>query len=184
MKRLSDNQGQQTHYRNLVNVAYAAEAARLKGELPTKEDWRRELNLDTTGHYSTKEMNQTTDFDAVMMELAIMADDYYWINRLSTANERRLRHIIQWFMHDLEYLTKEQVRWGYIQGICKQAGYSDSLLDCPITDLTKVMQMVDTHVRRLAKDQGIARADLPSSDIRKGHSAAEVATKFNLEIAA
>lgn len=170
--------GQQGKYRVLVDAAYAAEAERLRGELPIKNDWRRKINLDTTGHYSTKEMNSTTDFDKVMLELAIMADDYYWINRLSTADERRLRHVIQWFIYDLEFLEKHPIDWKYIAGICSQAKYASSLMDCPAEHLAKVMQMVDTHVRRLAKKAGIARADLPSAYFRKGCSDQEAIALF------
>lgn len=178
MKKLSDNPRQQGHYRRLVDAAYAAEAERLKGELPIKEDWRRQLNLDTTGFYSTKQMNQTTDFDKVMLELAIMADDYYWINRLSTSDERRLRHVIQWFIYDLEFLEQQKIEWAYIQGICHQAGYVDSLLDCPAEHLAKVMQMVDTHIRRLAGKANVARADLPSAYFRKGYPDEEAIARF------
>ncbi|QBG47850.1 hypothetical protein EGM51_10760 [Verrucomicrobia bacterium S94] len=172
------SRGQQGKYRTLVDAAYMAEAQRLRGEIPRKDEWRRQLNVRTTGKYSTKQMNSTTDFDAVMLELAIIADDYYWINRLSTAAERRLRHIIEWFIYDLEYLTKQTITWKYIQGICKQAGYADSLMDCPAEHLAKVMQMTDTHVRRLANKVDIARSDLPSAYMRKGLSDAEAIARF------
>lgn len=178
MKKLSENRKQQAHYRSLVDIAYMAEAQRLGGKIPRKDDWRRRLNLDTTGHYSTKEMNQTTDFDAVMLELAIMAGDDYWINRLITSAERRLRCVIRWFIYDLEYLTKQPIKWSYIKGICKQAGYSDSLLDCPAEHLAKVMQMVDTHVRRLASKAEIARRNLPSAYLRNGRTEAEAIALF------
>lgn len=178
MKTLSQNRKQQGHYRMLVDAAYMAEAQRLQGEIPRKDEWRRKINLDTTGYYSTKEMNQTTDFDKVMLELAIMAGDDYWMNRLITSAERRLRHVIRWFIYDLEYLKKEQVKWSYIKAICKQAGYSDNLLDCPAEHLANVMQMVDSYVRKLAKEQKIARADLPSGYMRKGYSDAEAIAAF------
>ena len=167
-KSLNDSAGQRGKYHKLAFAAYTAEAERLQGNLPPREEWRRQLNMRITGKYSTKQMNQTKDFDAVMMELAILADDDYWINRLSTSDERRLRHVIEWFIYDLEFLMKTSIDWKYIQGICKQAGYSDSLMDCPINHLAKVMQMVDTHVRRLAKEQDIACADLPSGYMRTG----------------
>lgn len=173
MKRLSDSPGQRCRYRQLVDAAYTAEAERLRGDLPPKETWRREINLATTGKYSTMEMNQTTDFDKVMLELAIIAMDEYWLNRLSSSEERRLRHVIQWMIEDLEYLERQPIAWSYIQGICKQANYATSLMDCPAEHLAKVMQMVDTHVRRLAKRQEIARADLPSAYKRKGRTDAE-----------
>ena len=170
MKPLSASPGQRGRYRQLVDAAYAAEAERLRGDLPPKDEWRRKINLDTTGKYSTMEMNQTTDFDKVMLELAIIAMDEYWLNRLSSSEERRYRHVIQWMIEDLEYLEKHPIAWSYIQGICKQANYATSLMDCPAEHLAKVMQMVDTHVRRLAKRADIARADLPSAYKRKSRT--------------
>ena len=91
MKPLSASPGQRGKYRQLVDAAYAAEAERRRGDLPPKDAWRREINLATTGKYSTMQMSQTTDFDAVMLELAIIAMDEYWLNRLATSEERRVR---------------------------------------------------------------------------------------------
>jgi len=177
-KSLSDNAAQRGIYHKLVFAAYTIEAERLKGDLPRRDEWRKQLNVRITGKYSTKEMNQVEDFDLIIMELAIIAEDYYWINRLSTAAERRLRHVIQWFIYDLEYLKKEQITWDYIKGICKQAGIATGLMDCPAEHLAKVMQMVDTHVRRMAADQEIVRADLPSGYMRKGLPDEEAIARF------
>ncbi len=175
---MSLSRGQQGQYRILVDAAYQEEAARQRGELPPKEAWRRQLNLATTGHESTREMNKTADFDAVMLELAIMAMDEFWINRLATAEERRFRHIIEWFIYDLEFLKQEPINWFYIAGICKQAGYAVSLMDCPAEHLAQVLKMVDTHVRRLAKARDIRRVNLPSGYMRKGETDAMAIAKF------
>ena len=177
-KSLNDNPAQRGIYHKLIFSAYTAEAERLKGDIPRREEWRKQLNLRITGKYSTKEMNQVDDFDQIIMELAIMADDYYWINRLSTAVERRLRHVIQWFIYDLEYLKHERITWDYIKAICKQAGYATSLMDCPAEHLSKVMMMVDQQIRRMAKEAGIDRSDLPSAYMRKGYSDEEAIAKF------
>jgi hypothetical protein len=170
---------QQGNYRKLVDAAYAAEAERLRGELPVKEDWRRKLNMDLTeDKYSTKQMNNA-DFDRVMLELAIMAGDDYWIGRCSTNDSRKLRHVIEWFVRDLEVLEKHPIDWSYIVGICDQAKYASGLMDCPDEHLVKIMQMVDTHVRRLARRADIERADLPSAYFRKGCSDDEAIARFH-----
>ena len=132
-------------------------------------NWRHQTNLDATGSYSIKEMNQTDDFDHVMLELAIIAEDTYWIDRLSSTAERRIKWVIEkQFIPDLEFLKKEAVTWDYIKAICEKAGFPTDFNDCPAQLLVRVLQMVDTHIRRMAKKQGIDLIDLPSGYFRRG----------------
>lgn len=164
------SQGQQARYRQLVDTAYDEERTRHAADpdFPGKEDWRRKLNRDTTGKYSTKQMNNA-DFDKVMLELGIIAGDDYWIARASTNDVRQLRWILEkQFIPDLEMLEQKPCDWSYIAGICKQAGFPATMLDCPYPMLQCVLQMVDTHIRRLAKRAGIKLIDLPSGYFRKG----------------
>jgi hypothetical protein len=114
-----------------------------------------------------------------MLELAIIAFDEYWINRLSSAAERRIRWILQnQFIPDLEFLYKEKIDWKYITGICAQAGIPSDMNDCPADLLQKILQMVDTHIRRLAKKADIALIDLPSGYFRRGYKPAAAKAKF------
>ena len=177
-KSINDHDGQRPWYHTLAMKAYTAEAERLNGDIPPRDEWRHMINVRVTGKHSTRQMNQHKDFDAIMLEFAILAGDDKAINRFITGEERRLRHIIQWFIYDLEYLKHERVTWDYIKAICKQAGYATSLMDCPVEHLSKVMMMVDEHVRRMAKDQEIARADLPSGYMRKGYSDEEAIARY------
>ena len=77
-KTLNDSAGQRAKYFQLVSKAWQAQCEQT-GENPSNQaavnQFRREINLDATGYYSIKEMNQTTDFDNVMLELAIIAQD-------------------------------------------------------------------------------------------------------------
>ncbi len=141
--------------------------------------FRREINQDATQCYSIKEMNQTTDFDKVMLELAIIAEDVYWIDRLSSAAERRIKWVIEkQFIPDLEFLKKEPVDYSYIEGIAAQAKYPIDMQDCPANLLVRVLQMVDTHIRRLAKEQSVELIDLPSGYFRRGWKPAKAQAKF------
>lgn len=159
---------QQGPYRQLVEAAYAVEASRLAGDLPGKEDWRRKINVDACGKFSTKQWTNA-DFDKVMLELAIIAGDDYWIGRCSTNDVRQLRWIMEkQFIPDLEMLEQRKIDWAYIQGICKQANFPQSMMECPFPMLQRVLQMVDTHVRRLARRADIEMIDLPSGYFRKG----------------
>lgn len=173
-KKFSQSRWHQGHYRVLVHDAWLAHCKQT-GEAPNckgaEENFRRDINVKTTGKYSTTQMNCSKDFDAVMMELAIIAGNDYWLNKLSLSESRRYRHVIEWFVYDLEYLKKEKITWEYIKGICGQAGFSTTTLkDCPVEHLADLVKMIDTHVRRLAKEQGIARADLPSGYMRRGRT--------------
>jgi len=169
------SQGQQGKYRQLVDAAYAAEAARLRGELPPKDAWRRKLNVDATGKYSTRQMSNS-DFDAVMLELAIMADDTYWIGRLATAAERRIRWVVdKQFIPDLEFLEQRRLDWKYVKSISGRMGLPEKIEDCPAQLLVKVLQAIDTHIRRLAKRNGISLIDLPSGYFRHGVRPVEAA---------
>jgi hypothetical protein len=176
-KKFSQSPWHQGHYRVLVHDAWLAHCQRT-GEAPNcksaAETFRRKINVDTTGKYSTKEMNCSKDFDAVMMELAIIAGNDYWLNKLSLSESRRYRHVIQWFIYDLEYLEQKPISWKYVQSIAKQANFTGtSLKDCPVEHLAEIMKMIDTHVRRLAKKAGITRADLPTAYMRKGKTDVE-----------
>lgn len=172
-KKLSQHRQLQGWYRTLVKEAWKAHCQQT-GEFISEDDFRRDINVKTTGKYSTKEMNCSKDFDAVMMELAIIAGNDYWLNKLSLSESRRYRHVIEWFLYDIEYLEKRELTWDYIRAISKQANLGTTKLkDCPVEHLRSLMQMLDTHIRRLATRQGIARADLPTAYMRKGKTDAE-----------
>jgi hypothetical protein len=179
MKSINDSPGQRARYFQLAHDAYRKESNRLCGDIAPFNSWRRQINLDTVACYSIKEMNQTTDFDKVMLELAILAEDIYWIGRLSSAAERRISWIIkEQFIPDLEFLEKRKIGWDYIKSICTQAGIPSDINDCPAELLIKIMQMVDTHIRRLAKRDRIELIDLPSGYFRRGWKPAAAKAKF------
>ena len=103
-------------------------------------------------------------FDQVMSDLAVQAADMYWINRTAEASERRMRWQITRYLLDLDFLDKRFVHtWDYIRGIYKQ---SDTLPldieDCPAQILWRILQMLDTHIRRLCHDYGIRPMELPT----------------------
>lgn len=181
---LNDSPGQRARYFQLVSNAWKNHCGTdgihvALNNKAAETQFRREINMQATGCYSIKEMNQTTDFDAVMLELAIIANDMYWINRLSSSAERRIKWVIEkQFIPDLEFLLKEPVSYSYIEGIAKQAKYPIDINDCPAELLIRVVPMVDTHIRRIAKKQGIEISDLPSGYFRRGLPSAAAKAKF------
>jgi len=170
---INDSPGQRAKYFQLFSKAWKnhCEAEFLSpNDRAAETQFRREINLQATGCYSIKEMNQTTDFDKVMLELAIIGHDTYWIDRLSASAERRIRWVIEkQFIPDLEFLLKEPISLSYIKGIAQQAGLPTDFMDCPARDQVRILQMVDTHIRRLAKRDGIELIDLPSGYFRRGY---------------
>jgi len=182
-KSINDSPGQRAKYFQLFSKAWIIHCDQTFGrpnDRAAQTQYRREINLDATGCYSIKEMNQTSDFDAVMLELAIRGEDMYWINRLSTAAERRIKWVIEkQFIPDLEFLKKAPVPYSYIAGIASQAKYPIDLNDCPAEMFVRVLKMVDTHIRRLATQQGVELIDLPSGYFRKGLSPANAKAKFH-----
>lgn len=152
-------------YRPLTDRAWIEECKRAEQSPNNKlalEAWYRMQLNECAGVRSTAECDAVKDFDKVMLHFAILAGDEYWINRLSSAAERRMMRQIRLFMGDLAWLEKETVTWDYIRAIYKQAKLPKTLDDCPVFVLWKVLQMLDTHIRRICRDYGIRPMELPS----------------------
>ncbi|NCC52821.1 MAG: hypothetical protein EOM20_16620 [Spartobacteria bacterium] len=85
------------------------------------------------------------------------------MDRLSNSEERRIFRRLRMFMKDLEWLEKEPVTWDYIRGIYKQAGMlPERMRDTPAETLRKVLQMLDTYIRKICREYGIRPRELPS----------------------
>jgi hypothetical protein len=163
---MSFTRAQQGKYRPVVDAAWRRECE-LEGFAPNdrkaRDRWYRRQLLAAADVYSTKQCNAVKDFDKVMLHFAIRAEDEYWMKRLAQADERRVRHHLRRYMRDLEYLEKRSVDWAYVKSIYGQSKLPPGdMKDCPAECLLKVLQMLDTHVRRVAKNEGIRPMDLPS----------------------
>lgn len=107
--------------------------------------------------------NKKLSFDTIMADLAVIANDTYWIKRTAEQGEIRLRYQLRRYLVDLDFLTKTTHTWQYVQGIYKQSGIlPDSIDDCPAEILWKVVAMLDTHIRRICKAFNIRPMDLPT----------------------
>lgn len=101
-------------------------------------------------------------FDNVMAALGVIANDDRLINHFSQAAERRMRWQIRRFMSDLALLSGRAVTWDYVSAIWSQAELLPALDEAPAVTLQKVLQMLDTHIRRMCQEKGIRPKDLPS----------------------
>lgn len=97
--------------------------------------------------------NKIESFDAAMAHLAIIAADRYWIDRTSAAAERRMRYVIIQLLARLDEIEKYPHTWvDYVRAIWKQSRQLPAdINDAPAEILWSVLQMLDTHVRRLRK---------------------------------
>jgi hypothetical protein len=113
--------------------------------------------------YSKRKASRKEGFDKIMAHFAVIAMDIYWIERTAAAGERRLRWQIRRFLGDLDYLTKTTHAWAYVEAIWDQSEQlPHDMGDAPKVLLLKVLQMLDTHIRRLCKDYDIRPCWLPS----------------------
>jgi len=149
--------GQSEHLTALAQDAWAA--ARARGQVPVGEpftNWIVRQLADCGINYRFGFTNRTTEFDDVMAHLAVIAGDRFWINRTSEAAEIRMRYVIQQRMDELSALQQEPVDWNYCRAIYNHMNLPLSIEDAPAQLLWKILQALDTHVRRLRKRSGTA----------------------------
>jgi hypothetical protein len=75
-----------------------------------------------------------------------------------------MRWQIERFLLDLDYLDKRFTHtWDYVRGIYKQSDMLPAdIEDCPAQILWRVLQMLDTHIRRICKDFDVRPMELPT----------------------
>lgn len=118
--------------------------------------------LEENGILHHTSMDHEAAFDSVMGSLAVISNDDRMIAHFSEASERRMRWQIKRFMSDLEWLENRSVGWDYISAIWGQSELLPAIDEAPASTLQKVLQMLDTHIRRLCSRNGIRPKDLPS----------------------
>lgn len=147
-------------FRNLAGKAWRRICMRhAQGSLGF-HDW---LNLELESCGSKQRIADYLDgFDVIMEHFAIIAEDRFWLERTARAKETRLRWVILQRMHRLGELEGRQVDWSYVRGIYAQAHMlPEDMEDATSEALWKLLQMMDTHVRRL-EDRG-GRRDVCSA---------------------
>lgn len=145
---------QQPHYRGILQEAWKAHCQRL-GQNPAWDGafdgWKAEHLVEAIGKPSTKTASQVLDFDLVMLHFAQIAGNDYWIKRASTNAERRMRYVIGQFLRELGRVEGRALDWSYVQGIHKHMGIIPPMDDCPVDLLWKILQALDTQIRRLGR---------------------------------
>jgi hypothetical protein len=147
---------QQAIYRPLVERAWQADCQRSgchPGADGARETWYRRQLVDCLGVYTTKQCNQTTDLDALLGHFAAIAGDDYWVRRASASAERRMLWVIKAQLSGLAAAEGRPADWNYVRAIYAQMNrhhlLPELMSDCPASLLRKVIQAINTHVRRL-----------------------------------
>lgn len=180
---------QYKHYRPLVARAWLAECERSgfsPNDKAAREDWYRAELLSSEIHVtSTKQCNQTSDFDKLMLHFAILVNDDALIERFTRGGERRLEHVMQEALDDLSWLHKSTITWDYVRAIHAQSKRSkatgkkeyfpavpERLEDCPPYVLFKLNQFLEEYIQRICKGYRIRRREVP--ELRRAGRSLEV----------
>ena len=143
-------------------------AAAERQAVPDREAYRKRILREELGVEHMRDVGRTEDFDKLMLRLAQDAEDWHGLAYYSVAGERRLADLVAdcatqvLELFDIEsspdtYPTFPEAL-GYISGILRQSGMSpvrlevnDYWLDLDPADLARLLQILDTHRRRLIK---------------------------------
>ena len=172
---------QRTAFFKLVNDAWT-----VSGTGRDKEAWRKiEMANALPGLTSTKSIRDSADFDTLMLHFAVLAQDADACADYAAAEERRHRHILRAVEADLAFFRGQGFNDAYFEAIYKQAGGATYLTldDIPATHLRLIVQIADSHVRKLRRAAGLEPWQLPSAGAPwriRGHRAALLAEKHAL----
>lgn len=112
---------------------------------------RRSVIFKSCGKTSIKAVNPTSDFDALMGEVAIMTGDAQEMCYWCVASERRMCYMIAQCARQIGDIVQSIKGWEYCLAVFDQAGLPKSVDDIPEDQLTFVFKMLDTHRRRMLK---------------------------------
>ena len=133
--------------------------------------WYEGILEEATGKTTTKDLNGARDFGEVLMAFAQAAGDERLIRDLAEDEEHRHRWVLRMLAVDLSYLRGEVVGWEYVRALYGQSKLPPGEFeDCPADLLKKVIQMLDTQVRRECARAEIRPCELPRrSKANPGH---------------
>lgn len=137
-------------------------AAAERQAVPDREAYRKRILREELGVEHLRDVDRTEGFDRLMLRLAQDAEDWHALAYYSVAGERRLADLVA----DCATQVLELSGGGridpaaYVSGVLRQSGLSpvrvagsDYWLDLAPDDLARLLQILDTHRRRLIKRQ-------------------------------
>lgn len=145
--------------------------------VPDREAYRKRVLREELGVEHLRDVGRTGDFDKLMLRLAQDAEDWHGLAYYSVAGERRLADLVaDCATQVLELSPGLGVHpMAYVSGILNQSGMSpirvaggDYWLDLAPDDLARLLQILDTHRRRLIKRLWIG-PEIPLRYVRGRH---------------
>lgn len=134
--------------------------------VPDREAYRKRLLREELGVEHMSQIGRTTDYDRVMHRLALEAEDWDALAHYGVAGDRRMAELVADCATQVLQLSCADLTVasgiGYVNGILSQARLSpvrvvdadDYWLDLSPDDLRILLQILDTHRRRLLKRLG------------------------------
>lgn len=135
--------------------------------VPDREAYRKRVLREELGVEHLRDVDRTEDFDRLMLRLAQDAEDWRGLAYYSVAGERRLADLVADCATQVLELSVAALGLsasahldplGYVSGVLRQSAMSpirvvgeDYWLDLAPADLARLLQILDTHRRRLIK---------------------------------
>lgn len=126
-----------------------------------RENYRKKTMLAAAGKVSLKDLDRTSDFDAVLARFFADAGDYQRAAEASVQDAKRLGFLIKVCCCQLMQLKggDQQLAWRYLDGILDRSQISHGRnldndgywLDLSFREAHSVFSMLDTHRRRLLR---------------------------------
>ena len=135
-------------------------AAAERQAVPDREAYRKRILREECGVEHMRDIGRTEGFDRLMLRLAQDAEDWHGLAYYSVAGERRLAELVaDCATQVLDLSARDTVLpLAYLGGVLKQSAMSpirtvgeDYWLDLAPDDLARLLQILDTHRRRLLK---------------------------------
>ena len=136
-------------FNRLVGKAWRVTQSRVAIDV-SFESWV-DSHLSSAGLKDRFAPDRTESFDTAMAAFAVIVGDEYWITRTAFASEIRMRWVITNLLVTLSDLTGQSCDWSYARGIYSQMSLPLTIDETPAQLLWKVLQALDTHVRRLSR---------------------------------
>lgn len=149
-------------------------AAAERQAVPDREAYRKRILREELGVEHLRDVDRTEGFDRLMLRLAQDAEDWQGLAYYSVAGERRLADLVaDCATQVLDLCPTIGVHpMAYVSGILSQSHLSsvrvdgsDYWLDLAPDDIARLLQILDTHRRRLVKRLWIG-VDVPLRYVR------------------
>ncbi len=169
-KQLGFSFAQKGRFYPVRDAAWRAECERYGADSTDKElknlwyrgELKKLMCFDEDGQPSTKLCDRVKDFDYIMGHFALLANDAYWIAKTARAQEDRLLFLIREWRTKIAAYSHQPLTEAYEAGIERHMHFATDPADIPCEHLLTVFQALDTHLRRILKQQPkVIPSDLP-----------------------